>query len=482
LLVALTIVWVAWAGWSLLGSATPYTLRVLDDLGAPVASAVVDIGGHQAGTTNAEGLVEMEWKDSSSVLEISAVGHIARMHTIGERPEGFVDVVLKARVLRGRVLGAQGMPIKSATVTVGPVSGVSDEEGHFNVRGAEPGPATVSRPAWLDTTFTWDGGPGEAAVEMTPFTARAVHISGEAVAADLDSFIEMAATTELNALMVDLKDESGLIWYQTKDPIAIQVGAAYGAYDLPSVAERAKEADLYLIGRLVAFNDPIAAAAKPQMAVWDTAINGPLTTGNQKFLDPTDPEARAYALDLAEEACGLGVDEVQFDYVRFPDNRPESSQFDGGSPTPDVRKTAINTFLEEAVNRLHPLGCAVAADVFGFVTLPSKQFPDGGIGQYWEDVTSLVDVISPMVYPSHYDPGTYDFDNPNDHPGPMVEYALQNGVDRLVSNVIVRPWLQDFFYDESQVRAQIDVAESFGMGWMLWNAKSEVTRSALDPG
>lgn len=177
----------------------------------------------------------------------------------------------------------------------------------------------------------------------------------------------------------------------------------------------------------------------------------------------------------------MGLDEVQFDYVRFPDNRPESSEFDGGSPTPEMRKKTINSFLAAAVKKLHPLGCAVAADVFGFVTAPSELFPDGGIGQYWEDVTALVDVISPMVYPSHYDAPAYGFDNPNAHPGPMVDYALEDGMERLKASVIVRPWLQDFLYTEDQVRAQIEIAEKYGFGWMLWNAKSDVTESALDP-
>jgi hypothetical protein len=481
LLVALTIAWVAWAGWSLLGHSSPYTLRVIDDQGAPVASAVVDVGGRQVGTTDEEGLVEMEWSDSTSVIEVSAVGHISQMQTIAEPPEGAVEVVLNARVLRGRVVDEDGDPVDAAVVTAGEVSGVSDEEGHFAVRGAEPGTVTVARPAWVDVSFQWDGGPGDSMVELEHFIARAVHMTGEATGERLDEFIDMAHETELNALMIDLKDETGAVFYPSQNQIAVKSGAVDPLYDLTTVVEKGREADLYLIGRIVAFNDPMAATFKPDMAVWDSAVQGPLATGNQKFLDPSDPKARKYALDLAAEACSMGLDEIQFDYVRFPDNRPESSQFDGGSPTPEMRKKTINSFLAAAVKRLHPLGCAVAADVFGFVTAPSELFPDGGIGQYWEDVTALVDVISPMVYPSHYDPPAYGFDNPNAHPGPMVEYALEDGLERLKTSVIVRPWLQDFLYTEDQVRAQIEIAEKYGFGWMLWNAKSDVTESALDP-
>lgn len=482
LLVALTIVWAVWAGWSLLGQATPYTLRVLDDVGDPVAGAVVDSEGSQIGSSDELGLVEMEWTRSTRVLEVSAPGHILQTVNIAEEPEGTVDVVLKARVLRGKVVDESGSPLRSAVITAGSASGTTDAEGHFNIRGAEAGQVSVTRPAWVAVDFHWDGTAGDALVEMVPFTARAVHLTGEAVASELDSFVDMAMQTELNALMVDLKDEAGFVWYASANPTALEVGAVRAAYDLEEVAAIAEQNGLYLIGRLVIFNDPIAALAKPSIAVWDSATQAPLETNGQRFLDPTDPEARAYALELAEEVCRLGVDEVQFDYVRFPDKRPESSVFDGGSVVPELRRATISGFLSEAVELLHPLGCAVAADVFGYITTPSNDFPDGGVGQNWEEVTALVDVVSPMVYPSHYDPGFFTgIEDPNAQPGAMVDRALRDGFARISSNVIVRPWLQDFGYTETKVREQIEVAESHDLGWMLWNAKSEVTVSALDP-
>ena len=211
------------------------------------------------------------------------------------------------------------------------------------------------------------------------------------------------------------------------------------------------------------------------MAVWDTAANAPFSSRGQYFLDPTDPEARKYGMDLAIEACEAGVDEVQFDYVRFPDDRPEEIAFDAGVTT-DTRVSTISSFLQDAVAALHPMGCAVGADVFGFLTTAEG---DGGIGQRWEDIAQIVDVISPMVYPSHYGPDWFGYENPNDHPGPVVARALEDGMARLPRKVVVRPWLQDFGYNSSQVRDQIEVAESFGLGWMLWNAQSDVTTDAL---
>ena len=474
---ALTIVWAAWAGWSLLGRATPYELRVLDDLGAPVASAVADINGDQVGTSGSDGRIQMEWNRSSVLLEVSAPGHVAQMLTVAEPPKGVLDVVLKARVLRGRVVDPGGAAVDDALIMTNPIPGATDGEGHFNIRGAEPGAIAVEKPAWLPATFNWDGGPGEVLVELEPFTARAVHISGSVAGERLEEFIALARATELNALMVDLKDDGGRVWYNTKNPTALEVGAVQNSYDLNAVATAAHDENLYLIGRLVVFSDEIAAWNKPSMAVWHSEANAPFELNGQYFLDPTDPEARQYGLDLAVEACAMGVDEIQFDYVRFPDTLSEFARYDAVLEE-QVRLSTIPSFLREAVALLHPMGCAVGADVFGFLT---TDVSDGFIGQRWEDVAQIVDVVSPMLYPSHYGTDWFGYEVPNDYPGQVVFRALEDGMERLPRNVVVRPWLQDFGYSPSQVKAQIASAEGFGLGWMLWNEKSEVTTDALRP-
>ncbi|HEX2152895.1 MAG TPA: putative glycoside hydrolase [Acidimicrobiia bacterium] len=474
LLVVITLGWLTWAGWTLLEDPQPFTLRVVDDVGDPVVNAVVAAQSRQLGITGTEGLLDVD--PSGELIEISAPGHVSATFTITPPDDGLFDVVLKARVLRGKVVDSDGRPIEGATVVAGPARARSDEQGRFAARGAEPGPVVVGRPAWEPVEFEWSGGPGEKEIVMEPIMVKAVHISGEAVEERFETFVEMAASTELNALMVDLKEESGQVLYESEVPEVAEYSADAGLYDLAAVAEVAEQNDLYLIGRLVTFQDPIAARANPEMAVWDEETQAPFTSRDQYFLDPTDPVARAYALDIAAEACALGLDEVQFDYVRFPDARPESVRFDAGV-TIDIRAEAIRSFLGEARSLLHPLGCAVAVDVFGFVTTATD---DGGIGQRWEDITSAADVVSPMVYPSHYDPGWYGLESPNEHPHVVVDRALADGMARMSSRVVVRPWLQDFGYSAAQVRAQVEVAEKHGLGWMLWNATSEVTVGALE--
>lgn len=477
LLVIITLGWLVWAGWTFLAGSDEFVVRVLDDVGTPVTNAEVAVDGDVEGVSNDEGLVTMGWGGATQNLSVTAPGHIATNVIVPDYPDEPLDVVVRARLLRGRVTTPDQVPVEGAFVRSGYGVGTSDEDGRFVVRGASTGSIQVTRPAWHGNTFEWNGEPGEKVVTIEPRVIKAAHVGGEAAGNGLDHYIAMADTTELNAIMLDLKDESGLVWYDTQVETARQAGAVNPMYDLADVVERVDAAELYLIGRITVFQDPIAARNIPDMAVWDTATDAPLQTGGQMFLDPSDEGARAYGLALAEEACAAGVDEIQFDYVRYPDSRPESVQFDGGV-NQEARVSAIRTFLEQATEALHPQGCAVAADIFGFVTRAND---DGGIGQNWEQMLDVVDVASPMVYPSHYGSGWYNLEDPNDHPATLVEEALTDGMERLPRAVVVRPWLQDFGYSATEVRSQIEEAEQFGLGWMLWNALSEVSTGALAP-
>jgi hypothetical protein len=452
-------------------------VTVIDDVGLPVSGAELRSDDTVLGVTGDDGRATLDWSPALTMLAVAADGFSPLEMTLLDSPGPALEAVLRARLLRGRVLDPDGAPVAGAYVTAGSATAVSDEEGRFTVRKAEPGEVEVWRPAWEGDTITWEGGLGEETIAIAPQVKRAVHVGGEAARDNWQFYLDLATTTEVNALMLDLKDESGLIFYQSQVPRAQELGATVDYYDLSLLASQASDQDIYLIGRVVTFQDPLAAIRAPEMAVWDTDLNQPYEAGGQYFLDPTDPAAQAYALELAAEACKAGVDEIQFDYVRFPDSRRESARFDGGV-TDEVRTPTIRDFLATAVAQLHPLGCAVAADIFGFLT---KAIDDGGIGQQWEELTAVLDVASPMIYPSHYNSGWDGHDNPNDHPGPMVASALDDGLERLTRQTIVRPWLQDFLYTPEQVRAQIDQAEARGLGWMLWNAQSNVTVEALNP-
>lgn len=478
-LLAVTAVWLAWATWYFFSGRGRIDLSVVDETGAPVVGAVISTGGERLAATDAGGQAEVPWSRAATYT-IEAPGFVVAEVAVESRPEGPVGVEVRARLLRGVVVDAEALPVPGVYVSSGYGSAVTGDDGRFSVRLAEPGRVRVWRPAWNAGDFDWDGSPGERTIAIAPMVVKAVHVVGEAPGDPTrwDETLRLVEDTELNAVMLDLKDEDGIVYYPTSVETASRAGAVFrDAYDLAAVARAAADAGAYLIGRITTFQDPVAARGLPGMAVTDGRTGRPYENNGQVFLDPTDPEARGYGLSLAAEACSLGVDEIQFDYVRYPDGFGPEAVFDGASDA-EGRVETIRSFLQEARDRLHPLGCAVAADIFGFVT---TAVDDGGIGQHWESVVSVVDVVSPMVYPSHYADGWYGFDRPVEHPGEMVARALSDGLARLESAVVVRPWLQDFAYTPEQVRSQIEAAEEQGLGWMLWNAAGNVTVEALRP-
>jgi hypothetical protein len=472
MLLLLTGVWLAWMVWFLALGRSEAAVQIVDDSGNPVSGAEVLVGEEVVGVTDSTGAVNVSWTGGAPDFDVTADGYRPTWF----RPRSPATIVeLEPFVLSGIVLGPDDRPVAGVMVRSGSAQAESGPNGRFTVRGGEPGRVVAWMPAWEEGAWDWDGSPGAIEIDLRPFTVKAVHIGGEVVGdpqrwAEL---LDMYRRSELNAIMLDLKDEAGLVFYDTEVELARQTGAVFPQYDLVGLARAIHDEDLYLIGRIVAFQDPVTATRRPDLAV--TLGGAVYSKRGQSFLDPTDVGARKYALDLAVEACRSGVDEVQFDYIRFPDGFPPEAVFDGPSDQ-EARIETIRSFLAEARTLLRPLGCAVAADVFGFTTSAAD---DGGIGQKWDVVAAELDVISPMLYPSHYGEGWFSFEDPSAYPAEVVERALEDGLARLESSTVVRPWLQDFAYDESQVRAQIDVAERFGLGWMLWNAASNVTEEAL---
>ena len=281
--------------------------------------------------------------------------------------------------------------------------------------------------------------------------------------AEFAAILALADETAINALVFDTKQEGGRVLYDTSVASAHEWGAVVNAYRPAERVAQAKEQGLYVMTRVVTFEDSYWAEARPQEAF------------DEKWINPTVASAREYPIALAEEACNLGFDEIQFDYVRFPSEATveTSGQLE---MTQAERVGAIEGFLEEARQRLHALGCAVSADVFGIV-LASEN--DQGIGQRPEELTRHVDAFSPMVYPSHYSDGWLGFDDPNEHPYDVTSDAIEDGLARIQPGVVLRPWLQAFWWTDEQIRASIQAAEDHDVGWILWNAVSNFSRAAL---
>ena len=400
------------------GSTVPETpllqVKVIDERGDPVAKARVRFDGSTAMVTADDGLVSVPWLGEPVEVIAAARGFTPATLVVEQRRQEPLEMPIDPVVLRGRVTTEAGAALGGATVNLGGRSVVTTPDGRFSLRRVVPGRVVVAKPGWEQASVEWAGRAGQIELSLEPFMARGLHIGGWVVAQDRwESLLDLADRTEINTMVVDVKDESGMVFHMSDVPVARRIGARRTDYDAAELAKAMDQRDIYLVGRVVAFQDPVAAQAIPAMAVMDRATGEPFTKNGQWFLDPTDGAAQKYAIDIAVEACRAGFDEIQFDYVRFPDGYPDSARFDG--PTGEEgRVNTITGFLEKARERLHAEGCAVGADIFGFiVSIPD----DGGIGQRLEELTKAVDVLSPMVYPSHYGTGWFGHECPNDYPG-----------------------------------------------------------------
>ena len=205
-----------------------------------------------------------------------------------------------------------------------------------------------------------------------------------------------------------------------------------------------------------------------ESAVFDSKTNSIFSKNGQYFLDPSDQKSRNYVLNVAIEACGLGFDEIQFDYIRYPDTSHSNLAYKEES-TFNNRTRNINSFLDEATEILHGEGCLVSADIFGYV-LQTKS--DNGIGQHLESIVQSVDFISPMVYPSHYSNGSFGYQYPNKYPYEVISAALNDGLSRGIEIKQLRPYLQGFWHTTEDVRLNIKAAEDMGLDWIIWNNSS----------
>ena len=292
-----------------------------------------------------------------------------------------------------------------------------------------------------------------------------------------ESMHSLIRSTTINAVVIDIKSDNGHILFETNIKEALDINAVRKKYDKQQLAYYKKN-NIYLIGRLVAFQDPLYARNYQESAVWDTRTNQPYKQGSQYFLDPSDEDARKYVLDIAVEACRLGFNEIQFDYIRYPDTNYRFMKFDLES-TLENRIETIQSFLLQAQKNLHSEGCLVSADIFGYV-LTNKL--DGGIGQNLESVIGSVDFVSPMIYPSHYSRGSFGYTSPNSHPYEVVSAALNDGLDRIENRYPLRPYLQGFWHTEEEIRQGIRAAEDKNLSWILWNSISNYSKDSFKVG
>ncbi|HET9986282.1 MAG TPA: putative glycoside hydrolase [Longimicrobiales bacterium] len=347
-----------------------------------------------------------------------------------------------------------------------------------------------------------EAGPGtREAVGHAPDVIRGIYLNAYAAGSRkrLHQLLDLADRTEINTFVVDTKDERGP-HYDSQVPLARELTTPREntLHDLKALVDTLHAHKLYAIARIVVFKDPILSKAKPE---WSIRRPGGALWMDKKgntWVSAWDPNVWNYNVQLGEEAARAGFDEVQFDYVRFPEPFP--------SLPPQIhprakgeRSDAIVAFLAEAKKRIHPLGVPVAADLFG---LSPADADDINIGQQWEAIVSTADHVLPMVYPSHFLPTHLpNVPHPNRMPHETVYKSIGAGelrIQRLKQAGVahtarVIPWLQafsapwvdhNFPYGPQQASDQISAVYQTGLDdWIFWHpgARYEQIAAAFQP-
>jgi hypothetical protein len=304
--------------------------------------------------------------------------------------------------------------------------------------------------------------------------------------------VKLADETEVNALVVDVKDDTGCLLYVSEVATANAIGAnkCARARDTRERLDTLRAHGIYAIARIVVAKDPMLAEHKPRWSVQDMAGGLWRDRIGSAWVDAYNDSVWIYSAQLAEEAVRIGFQEVQFDYVRFPDEPRERmmTAIFGARRAGENQREAVRRQVRMMKTRLAPLGVPVTFDIFG---LTASATGDLGIGQVWEDFSHVADVVLPMVYPSHYGRGAYGIAWPNGEPYRVVRRALEEAQARSQhpDAAAIRPFLQAFTlgrrkprYTGHHIREQIRAAEELGINsWVLWNPRSVYQRDGLRP-
>lgn len=388
---------------------------------------------------------------------------------------------------RGRIYDAiTGQPLKDAIITLGDAVARPEANGNFQIHGTglQLGARAYGYQRARVDLAQQDG---VLDIGLKPFAPKALYLSfyGVGDRALRESALDLIETTELNALVIDVKGDRGGIPYRSGVSLAVQVGAqqVITIKDAKGLLRSLHQKGVYTIGRVVVFKDNPLASARPDLAVKDPSGAVWHDREGLAWADPFKKEAWDYNIAVAVEAAQYGFDEIQFDYVRFPDARGLVFSMPN---TEENRVRAISDFLQLGRKKLTPHNVFLAADIFGYVCW---NLDDTGIGQTLEKLAPHLDYLSPMLYPSGFHVGIPGIRNPVAYPYEIVYRSLAQARERTsLPAVRFRPWLQafrDYAFDRRpftgrEIMQQIRAVEDFGAnGWMLWNPENNYSADGL---
>ena len=304
--------------------------------------------------------------------------------------------------------------------------------------------------------------------------------------------LALADSTEINAFVLDMKDEFGLNYRSANPKVERNASAANGFIrHVQALVDTLKAHGITPIARVVVFKDPVAAALNPAWDIRTEADSVWRDKTGEAWVSPYHPDVWEYNLAVAEELARYGFAEIQFDYIRFPEPFASLPRQVFPEAAGRSKRAALAQFLALARQRLSPLGVRVTADVFGATATARGTLE---VGQNWERLSPAVDVILPMTYPSHYGRGFYGIESPNADPYAIVKMTLDTARARdealgLRRPERVRAWLQAFTlgrpaYGPAEILAQKKAVYDAGYrGWILWHPGSnyDVFAAALEP-
>jgi hypothetical protein len=347
----------------------------------------------------------------------------------------------------------------------------------------------------------------------TPDVVKGIYMSS--CAAGTPSFrerlINIADTTEINSIIIDVKDYSGTLSFIPENPdLHEYVSTKCGVRDMKEFIKKLHEKNIYVIARITVFQDPFYTSKFPETAVKRASDSGIWKDRKGiSYVDPGSHQAWDHTIDIAQASYDIGFDEINFDYIRFPSDgnmRDIAFPNSGAKSKPEM----LESFFEYLYEHMKEAGIPTSADIFGMTT---TNYDDLNIGQVLERALPYFDYVMPMVYPSHYPPNFNGWENPNDHVYDLIYYVMGSGVRRAVAtsspiNTLMserigtstpavytkpswnkeklRTWIQDFDYGGNygakEVRDQIQATYDVGLtSWIIWDPSNRYTIEGLLP-
>lgn len=497
------------------------TGRVTDQYsGEPVAGAMV-AAGDVTTTTGDDGTYRLEGvPGDATTVEISAEGYATLSQELAQTTE--LNAVLRPDVLTAVLMDKEtGDPIPNATIIATETLPGTDvaftridnsTDGQFTLEGLpEAGYVQVLAPGYRKAVLEIKQNSIPAEIELEPFFVKALYVTAAvgAVPGLVDKYLDQIERTELNAIVIDLKsdlrDDLGMIYYDSQVPIVQELGTSIDYIDMAGIVQEAKKRGIYTIARVQVFShDNALADARPEWAIKDR------TTGEvfadypgpgirYAWLDPWNRNVWDYNIQLSLEAIEMGFDEINFDYIRYPDWYGELSEYaqrlEFSQPTDPVNNQEamyqnLADFMEYSHRQINGAGAFFSVDLFGRALVAPARI----VSQNIELMAPHADYICPMPYPSLWWTGYLGFENPTAHPYEVIYESLKTGQEFVEGKyAVLRPWLQDHTdpwqgwrvveYGPAEVRAQIDATEDFGKtsGWMLYDSANTYTEAALKP-